>query len=110
MTDTRAPQDAGAAAFGRVDPDGTVYVRTAEGERSVGQVPDVPADEALAFFTRRFEALELEVNLLQTRIARAPSPPTTRWPRSARSGPRWSRRMPSVTWTDWSAGWTGCCR
>jgi hypothetical protein len=57
------------AAFGRVDADGTVYVRTAEGERSVGQVPDVPAAEAMAFFTRRFEALELEVKLLQTRIA-----------------------------------------
>ena len=27
-----------------------------------------PGEEALAFFTRRFEALELEVNLLQTRI------------------------------------------
>ncbi|HSU34449.1 MAG TPA: DUF349 domain-containing protein [Propionibacteriaceae bacterium] len=51
-----------------MDSDGTVYVRTADGERSVGQVPDVPAEEALAFFTRRFEALELEVNLLQTRI------------------------------------------
>jgi hypothetical protein len=51
-----------------VDPDGTVYVRTAEGERSVGQVPDVPPAEAMAFFTRRFAALELEVNLLQTRI------------------------------------------
>jgi hypothetical protein len=56
------------ASFGRVDPDGTVYVRTAEGERSVGQVPDVPSEEAMAFFTRRFAALELEVNLLQTRI------------------------------------------
>ncbi len=56
------------ASFGRVDPDGTVYVRTAAGERSVGQVPDVPSEEAMAFFTRRFAALELEVNLLQTRI------------------------------------------
>ena len=35
-------------------------------ERSVGQVPDVRAEEALAFFTRRFEALELEVTLLET--------------------------------------------
>ena len=59
---------ANPASFGRVDSDGTVYVRTADGERSVGQVPDVPAEEALAFFTRRFEALDLEVNLLQTRI------------------------------------------
>ena len=68
MTESPAPQDAGAAAFGRVDPDGTVYVRTAEGERAVGQVPDVPAADALAFFTRRYEALELEVSLLQSRI------------------------------------------
>ena len=57
------------ADFGRVDPDGTVYVRIAEGERSVGQIPDVSAAEALAFYTRRFEALELEVSLLERRIA-----------------------------------------
>ena len=38
MSDGDAPQP-----FGRVDPDGTVYVRTADGERAVGQVPDVPA-------------------------------------------------------------------
>ena len=49
--------------------DGTVYVRTADGERSVGQVPDVPEAEAMAFFTRRYEALELEVSLLERRIA-----------------------------------------
>jgi hypothetical protein len=67
---TESGRNAGdPASFGRVDPDGTVYVRTAAGERSVGQVPDVPAEEALAFFTRRFAALELEVSLLQTRIA-----------------------------------------
>ncbi len=59
---------AGPASFGRVDPDGTVWVRTAAGERNVGQVPDVPAEEALAFFTRRYEALELEVALLERRI------------------------------------------
>ena len=57
------------ADFGRVDSDGTVYVRTTEGERSVGQIPDVSAAEALAFYTRRFEALELEVSLLERRIA-----------------------------------------
>ena len=57
------------ASFGRVADDGTVYVRTPDGERVVGQVPDVPAEEALAFFTRRFEALELEVSLLERRVA-----------------------------------------
>jgi hypothetical protein len=63
MSDGDAP-----APWGRVDPDGTVYVRTAEGERTVGQVPDVPEAEALAFFTRRFDALELEVSLLERRL------------------------------------------
>jgi hypothetical protein len=64
MSDAATP-----ASFGRVDADGTVYVRTDAGERTVGQVPGVPAEEALAFFTRRFEALELEVSLLERRIS-----------------------------------------
>lgn len=61
--------DADPASFGRVDDDGTVYVRTAAGERSVGQVPDTDPAEALQFFVRRFTALELEVSLLERRIA-----------------------------------------
>jgi Domain of Unknown Function (DUF349) len=69
MTEQAGPDAAGPAAFGRVESDGTVYVRTSAGERIVGQVPDVPAAEALGFFTRRFEALELEVSLLERRIA-----------------------------------------
>lgn len=59
---------AGPADFGRVDADGTVYVRTADGERSVGQIPDASAEEALAFYVRRFEALEVEVGLLDSRV------------------------------------------
>ncbi len=59
---------AGPADFGRVDSDGTVYVRTPDGERAVGQVPDASPEEALSFFVRRFEALELEVSLLERRI------------------------------------------
>ena len=58
----------GPADFGRVEADGTVYVRTADGERSVGQIPDVEASEALSFYTRRYEALEVEVGLLETRV------------------------------------------
>ncbi|MFZ1411539.1 MAG: DUF349 domain-containing protein [Micropruina sp.] len=58
----------GPGPFGRVDADGTVYVRTADGERSVGQVPGVPEEEALGFYTRRFVALEVEVGLLETRV------------------------------------------
>jgi hypothetical protein len=56
------------ADFGRVDPDGTVYVRTADGERSVGQMPGESAETALGFFIKRFEALELEVSLLEARV------------------------------------------
>ena len=63
MTDS-----AGPASFGRVDADGTVYVTTAAGERSVGQVPDVAPEEALAFYVRRFESLAFEVQLLEQRV------------------------------------------
>ncbi|SER54788.1 protein of unknown function [Propionibacterium cyclohexanicum] len=59
---------AGPTTHGRVDPDGTVYVITSAGERRVGQVPDVSPDEALAFFTRRFTALETESSLLRQRV------------------------------------------
>ncbi|MBO0812650.1 MAG: DUF349 domain-containing protein [Microlunatus sp.] len=64
---TPAPSD-GPAAFGRVDADGTVYVRTKDGERAVGQVPGVKPAEALDFFVRRYTALELEVSLLERRV------------------------------------------
>lgn len=61
-------ESAGPATFGRVEEDGTVYVITPDGERQVGQVPDVDPSEAMAFFVRRYEALETEVNLLTQRI------------------------------------------
>jgi len=54
--------------WGRVDADGTVYVRTADGERVVGQYPIGSAEEAMAFFTKRFEALAVEVELLEQRV------------------------------------------
>ncbi|MDR1808270.1 MAG: DUF349 domain-containing protein [Propionibacteriaceae bacterium] len=63
MTET-----AGPAAFGRVGEDGTVFVVTAEGERMVGQIPDSTPEAALAFFQRRYEALQVEVDLLAQRI------------------------------------------
>ena len=55
--------------WGRVADDGTVYVRTAEGERVVGSWQAGSPDEALAFFQRKFAALETEVSLLEQRIA-----------------------------------------
>jgi hypothetical protein len=54
--------------WGRVDADGTVYVRTAEGERVVGSWQAGSPDEALAFFERKFEALDTEISLLEQRV------------------------------------------
>lgn len=54
--------------WGRVDADGTVYVRTAEGERVIGSWQAGTPDEALAFFRRKFEALDTEVSLLEQRV------------------------------------------
>ena len=54
--------------WGRVDDDGTVYVKTADGERSVGQYPEGTPEEALKFFTERYDALAFEVDRLAPRI------------------------------------------
>ena len=56
------------AQFGRVDAEGIVYVRTPEGERTVGSYPGKSNEEALAYFVRKFEAVASEVALLAARI------------------------------------------
>jgi hypothetical protein len=55
--------------WGRVDDDGTVYVRTAEGERVVGSWQAGTPEEGLAHFVRRYDDLATEVTLLETRLA-----------------------------------------
>jgi Domain of Unknown Function (DUF349) len=57
-----------AEPWGRVDEDGTVYVRTATGERKVGSWQAGAPDEALAYFRRKYDALVTEVDLLEQRI------------------------------------------
>ena len=54
--------------WGRVDPDGTVHVRTASGERAVGSYPGATEEEALAYFVRKFDVLEGQVQLLEQRL------------------------------------------
>lgn len=54
--------------FGRVAEDGTVFVRTSSGEKAVGSYPGKTADEALAYFVRKFEALASDVALTAARI------------------------------------------
>jgi len=53
--------------WGRVADDGTVYVREGDDERAVGQYPDATAEEALAYYERKFTELEGQVSLLEQR-------------------------------------------
>ncbi|WP_240645834.1 DUF349 domain-containing protein [Georgenia sp. SYP-B2076] len=57
-----------AAAWGRVDDDGTVWVREATGERVVGQYPGADTEEALGFYVRRFLDLQAQVALFEARL------------------------------------------
>ncbi|GAB2839510.1 DUF349 domain-containing protein [Lentzea nigeriaca] len=54
--------------WGRVDADGTVYVKTEDGERAVGSWQAGEPVEGLAHFARRFDDLRTEVELLVTRL------------------------------------------
>jgi hypothetical protein len=54
--------------FGRIDSDGTVYVKTAGGERIVGSWQAGTPEEGLAHFARRYADLVTEVNLLEARL------------------------------------------
>ncbi|TDD45737.1 DUF349 domain-containing protein [Nonomuraea terrae] len=54
--------------WGRVDDDGTVYVRTAEGERAVGSWQAGEPEEALAYFHRKYDELAGQVQLLEQRV------------------------------------------
>ncbi|GLW72575.1 DNA repair ATPase [Kitasatospora phosalacinea] len=54
--------------WGRVDEQGNVYVRTADGERQVGSWQAGSPEEALAYFERKFQGLEAETALLEHRV------------------------------------------
>jgi hypothetical protein len=55
--------------WGRIDEDGTVYVRTTDGERAIGSWQAGDAEAGLAFYVRRYEDLATEVTLLEKRLA-----------------------------------------
>lgn len=55
--------------FGRVDDSNTVFVNDNGTERQVGQYPNVSAEEALAYFAKKFEDLEAQVRILEQRVA-----------------------------------------
>lgn len=60
-----------AAAFGRVDETGAVFVREGDAEREVGQFPGATTEEALALYVRRFLDLQAKVALFEARLSAA---------------------------------------
>lgn len=57
-----------AQSFGRVDDNGTVYVKDEQGEREVGQFPDASKEEALALYARRFLDVKAKLDLFANRL------------------------------------------
>lgn len=55
--------------YGRVDPDGTVWLISSAGERVVGSWQAGDAEAAFAHFGRRFDDLSTEVALMESRLA-----------------------------------------
>lgn len=56
------------AQWGRVEADGTAWVRTGDGERRIGQYKAGTPEEGLAHFGSRFDDLSTEVSLLESRL------------------------------------------
>ena len=62
------PPASNPAEWGRVDEEGTVYVRTADGERAVGSWQAGEPEAGLAHYGRRYDDLATEVALLEARL------------------------------------------
>ena len=56
-----------SSEWGRIDDDGTVYLRTADGERVIGSWHAGSVEDGLAFYVRRYDDLQAEVALLEKR-------------------------------------------
>jgi hypothetical protein len=57
-----------SSEWGRIDDAGTVFVNTADGEREVGSWQAGDAETGLAYYVRKFEDLQAEVELLEKRL------------------------------------------
>ena len=57
-----------SSEFGRVSDDGTVYVTTPDGEKEVGSYPGATPEEALAYFTRKYDEVNAQADLLLQRV------------------------------------------
>ena len=58
-----------ARQYGRVSEDGHVFVIVDGEEYAVGQLPGASEEEALSHFARKFENIEAQVALLESRLA-----------------------------------------
>jgi hypothetical protein len=63
-------------SFGRIDDEGTVYVKTGSGERVVGSWQAGTPDEGLAHFARRFADIVTEVDLIEARLGTGAADPS----------------------------------
>ena len=64
-----------SAAFGRVDENGTVFVRTKDGEeQEVGSYPGASDQEALTYFARKYDELFASAVLLEQRLSQPEVP------------------------------------
>lgn len=61
--------------WGRIDDDGTVYLRTTDGERVIGSWHAGTPEDGLEFYTRRYSELEADVALLEGRVKSDASDP-----------------------------------
>jgi hypothetical protein len=57
-----------SSEWGRIDDQGTVFVKTTDGEREIGSWQAGDAEAGMAYYTRRFEDLQTEVELLAKRL------------------------------------------
>ncbi|RAV13188.1 DUF349 domain-containing protein [Mycolicibacterium sp. GF69] len=67
-TTVAAPPASDPHRFGRVDPDGTVWLITKSGERNIGSWQAGDTEAAYAHFGRRFDDLHTEVVLMESRL------------------------------------------
>lgn len=58
--------------FGRIDADGTVWLKTSAGERNIGSWQAGTVEEGYAHYGKRFDDLATEVELLESRILTHP--------------------------------------
>ena len=87
MTDTPRPEPVPTVAenaWGRVDADGTVHVRTPDGDRVVGSWQADQPEEALAFYGRKYDDLVVQVDLLEQRLRSGSAVPDDAGPVIAR--------------------------